>query len=103
MSERSILRVRERPHIHPDRRNEQIWEVVRDGEVVAHIYGTRDGVQVVSPRLDRDGRNKPYLFEASGVSPGWVIPLLAPDDPCPLCVGGVFLGVLPCPICRGTK
>jgi len=100
MSERSILRVRERPHTHPDRRSEQIWEVIRDGEVVATIYGTRDGIQIVSPRLERDGRNHPYLFEAQGGSPGWVIPLLASNEACPLCVNGVWCGILPCPICR---
>jgi len=102
VSERSLLRVRERDHIHPQRKGEVVWEVVRDGEVVATIYGSREGVHIVSERLGPSSRNRPFLLEVAG-KPSWVIPLLDDNEVCPWCQGtevaniGVASG--PCPIC----
>lgn len=90
MSERSILRVRNQPHIDPRRRGETIVQVVRDGEVVATIYGTREGVQITSDRFD-DGQPLPLFVDAQTISAirmnSWTIPLLAPGEACPWCNG----------------
>jgi len=111
--ERSILRLRTKPHIHPDRREETIVEVVRDGKVVATIYGTREGVQIVSDRIEQsrppvylDGQTLPVPVQSI------VVPLLAKDEVCPWCQGtGVLpLGMHPgnpvltaCSLCRRTQ
>lgn len=94
MSERSILRVAPRQHADPDRKGEWIIEVWRNGEIVAHVYGTREGVQVVSPRVKQ---NSYFYFEAA--SPSVVVPLLAENEVCPWCDGThIFLGG-PCAVC----
>ena len=108
MSKRSKLVVAQRKHIDPTRGGEDtIVEVWRDGELVAHIYGTRDGVQVVSDRLDRTKeRTHPYALTVRNESKevhSVVVPLLAPDETCPLCVGTKVIHYLketvPCWIC----
>lgn len=101
LSERSVLRVRVRPHFHPDRQNETVCEVLRDGEVVATIYGSREGLHITSNRLR--ATRPPFYFEASlaGV-PSYVVPLLKSDEPCPWCDGaGLQLPV--CPVCGAEK
>jgi hypothetical protein len=104
MSGRSVLRVRERPHIHPNRQQEVIIEVLRDGEVVATIYGSREGVHVVSERLAEDF-NQPFRFKLKGGgvldSPSCIVPLLAKREECPWCGGtGKFKDATVCPVCR---
>jgi hypothetical protein len=85
MPERSILRVRERPHLHPDRAGELVVEVLRDGVVVATIYGSREGVHITSDRISSE--SKTVYFEAQGFSPGVIVPLLGAFDTCPWCGG----------------
>lgn len=98
---RSELRVRARPHHRPDRAGETIVEVWRDGEQVATIYGTREGVQILSPYFER--RNAPFYFE-SAETPSFVVPMLAPGEACPWCEGkqAIELGgkIFPCPVCN---
>lgn len=101
-TERSILRVRERDHIHPQRKGETVIEVLRGGEVVATIYGSLEGLNVVS---DLAPRNRAFLMEGAGPTPSWVLPLLAVGEACPWC-GGVKLirtptEVVECPVCAG--
>lgn len=101
MTERSVLRIRERQHIHPGRREETVIEVLRGGEVVAVIYGSRQGIHIVS-ELAR--RNRTFLMEGAGPSPSWVIPLLAEGEVCPWCEGNKIVRVPPgevvlCPVC----
>lgn len=91
LPERSVLRVREAPHINPERRAETIVEVWRDGKVVATIYGSREGVHIVSERAHRS-----FSMEAAGM-PGIVVPLLADNEPCPWCANGLLIA--PCPVC----
>jgi hypothetical protein len=102
MNERSVLRLREKPHIHPDRQNEIIVEVFRDGLVVATIYGTREGVQVVSGALSHV-RNQPFGFLV-GPQPSIIIPLLKPNESCPWCADAGFIGDgISCPVCRSSQ
>jgi hypothetical protein len=101
MSERSELRLRARPHHRPDRAGETIVEVWRNGEPVATIYGTREGVQILGPRL---GHNVPFYFEAAE-TPSYVVPLLKADEVCPWCDGGKLIKLSDdaeirfCPVC----
>jgi hypothetical protein len=100
---RSELRLRERPHIHPNRQRELIVEILRGGEVVGTIYGAREGV---------------HIFSATGVEgkvigvmtdvglPGLLVRLLKPGEMCPWCKGkkkiaveGDKQGDVPCPLC----
>jgi hypothetical protein len=107
MNPRSILRVRPAPHIHPDRRDEVIVEVLRDGQVVASIYGSREGIHIASERLGPETRNTPFRLELPSspevkMEQGFIVPLLATDEPCPWCEMGL-LGVIraiPCPVCN---
>jgi hypothetical protein len=82
--ERSVLRLREARHIDPARRDETIIEVLRDGVPAAYIYGTREGVQIVSSRIST-GRRLGYL-EVGG-TPSLIVPLLEASEPCPWCEG----------------
>jgi len=83
MSQRSILRVRQQPHVHPDRRDEIIIEVVRDGEVAATIYGSREGVHIVSERWPH---NRAFSIEGALFKvPGLAVALLKADETCPWC------------------
>jgi hypothetical protein len=86
------------PHMHPDRSGDVVVEVVRDGEVLATIYGSREGVHLVSDLVER---NRPFGFAASEIlpSPSWVLPLLRDGDLCPWCSGARVLGDLACPVC----
>lgn len=94
MSDRSLLRVRPREHIDPNRdKSEFVVEVWRDGIVVAHIYGTREGVQIVSDRVRPE---RQFFFDA-GVRPSIVVPLLAEGEVCPWC--GMGSVIKPCPVC----
>jgi hypothetical protein len=103
MSDRSILRVKPRPHVDPSRpAGEWIVEVWRAGEVVATIYGTREGVQIVSEFAKQ---NEAFYFEVPPPTAGppissYVFPLLTEDEPCPWCAGG-WPG--PCPVCESRK
>jgi hypothetical protein len=103
MSQRSELHLRARPHHHPDRAGEPIVEVWRNGAHVATIYGTREGVQIVSEYITGDGRNVAFFFEAAEM-PSYVIPLLAPDETCPWCEGKKLIRlhgteIRYCPVC----
>ena len=62
MTERSVLRVRQRPHVHPERKDEEVWEVLRGGKVVATIYGSREGINIVS---DLAPRNRAFTMEGA--------------------------------------
>lgn len=101
---RSILRVRERQHHHPDRQNEVIIEVIRDGEVVATIYGSREGIHVVSD-LFTTRKNRPFSLFGPGMGqPGIVLPLLQPNEKCPWCEDEGYIGPgVTCPCCGGPK
>jgi hypothetical protein len=104
VSERSVLRVRQRSHIHPDRQEDTIIEVLRGGEVVATIYGSREGVQVISARL-AENFNQPFRFNFKGGgvpdSPSCIVPLLAKREECPWCGGsGTFMNAPVCLVCR---
>lgn len=106
MSPRSQLQLRLVHHVDPLRGEEPVVQVVRDGQLVATIYGTREGVHIVSDRLDGvDRPNTPFFFQMASLPPGFVIPLLAKDEPCPWChgAGEVDLGpadVRLCPVCQ---
>jgi hypothetical protein len=100
--DRSVLRVRARPHSHPDQREDTIIEVMRDGDVAATIYGSREGIHIVSARLDASTRNSPFrlaLPPSIAPTPGIVVPLLAEGERCPWC-GHTDAG---CPVCSGKE
>lgn len=100
-SERSVLRLRTREHSHPQRKGEAIVEVVRDGAVVATIYGSREGLHITSARFGPDcNRNRPFCFYQSEAMPlpSWVLPLLAEGESCPWCAGRNPR----CPVCGVT-
>lgn len=97
---RSLLRVRPRAHIDPTRdKGEFIVEVWRGGEVVATIYGTREGVQIASNRFGFEPEiNKPFGVTVND-APSIVVPLLAIGEECPWCKGKhIALGAT-CPVC----
>ena len=103
MSKRSTLSLRVHPHIHPDRQEDIIAEVLRDGEVAATIYGSREGLHIVSDRLG----HQPFYVQING-RPSLVIPLLKEGEECPWCLEGVLRVVKsatgqtaaePCPVC----
>jgi hypothetical protein len=106
-SERSELRFRARHHIHPERRQETIVEVYRGGKLVGTIYGSREGVHIVT---NLALLNRPFSFVVEGGEkgpmPSWVFPLLAEGDPCPWCgrvkaiPGGDAAG---CPVCSPSS
>lgn len=105
---RSELRLRERPHLHPARSSDQVIEVLRDGKVVATIYGSREGVHIVSDRLAATTSNRPFFLQpAPAPMPGYVIPLLASDEVCPWCAGGGVIALdensQPCPVCKPPR
>lgn len=103
MADRSLLRVSMRPHAAANReKGEFIVEVWRQGEVVATIFGSQEGVHIVSQRLG--GRNQPVPIDVSGIA-SVLIPLLAPDEACPWCHGtGVAFGAgAPCMICARAE
>lgn len=104
LAPRSILRLRARPHMYPDRADDVIVEVVRDGEVVGTIYGSREGVQIVSNSF-RNGARRVISTDVRGGAPGLVVPLLRPGEPCPWCAdqGKIAAGEhasMDCPICK---
>lgn len=104
MTERSVLRVRTRPHSNPERADETIIEIVRDGQIVGFIYGSREGVHVASSRLEEDSNNTPFFFQAGGMLPGYVIPLLSITEVCPWCEDRGLIELEPgklrsCPVC----
>lgn len=99
MSERSILRLREHPHMLKERASDFIVEVIRDGQVRATIYGSREGLQIVSEQVGV-GRNIPFAFFA-GPTPSVIVPLLTEREQCPWCLGSRKLSEgLECPVCR---
>jgi hypothetical protein len=104
MTERSRLQVR--AHADPARKGEYVFAVLRDGEVVATIFGSREGLHVVSERLAQNSRNKPFFFQAGDLPPGYVIPLLKEGEECPWCKGAGTITASesprPCPVCRGS-
>lgn len=100
---RCTLRVREHQHLHPDRADETVIEVLRGDEVLAQIYGSYEGVHVVSPLLS-ESHNEPFRLD--GVSAhGVVIPLISSADLCPWCEGARVVTLnneqRPCPVCSG--
>ena len=101
MSDRSILRIRTHGHIDPSRpKDEWIVEVWRSGKVVASIYGSREGVHIISDRLPVN-----RVFRADGLapSPALVVGLLDEGETCPWCEGRGILdlpsGEQACPVC----
>jgi hypothetical protein len=104
---RGVLRVRARPHVHPDHQDDVIVEVVREGEVVATIYGSREGVHIVSPCFGAEAARKSRAFltgVSGGALPGMLVPLLREREPCPWCGGARTIaagegGSVECPIC----
>lgn len=111
MSERSTLSVRVAPHIQAGREEDVIVEVNRDGQVVATIYGSREGIHIVSDRLAPTTTNTPFrinLPEKVSPAPSFVVPLLAKEEVCPWCKGERMLpppmmdreDMVPCPVCR---
>lgn len=105
---KSILRLRARPHLHPDRGGEAIVEVVREGVVVATIYGSREGVHIVSPCFEVNvGQPRSFVTNVRGAMPGLLVPLLRPGETCPWCAGlkmieGGAFG-LDCPLCTENQ
>jgi hypothetical protein len=95
----STLRVRQYPQA-------MIVEVVRDGEVVARIYGSDEGVQIMGARLDPKTGNSPFFFQSEDVSiPCYVVPLLAEGEKCPWCDGSGVIQIAVkdirvCPLCK---
>lgn len=99
MSQRSVLRIRE--HIHPQRRDETVVEVLRDGVVVASIYGSREGIHIVT---ERQPQSRVFAIEGNVFpTPGWSVTLLAEGETCPWCQGRQTLkmpeGPMACPVC----
>jgi hypothetical protein len=108
VSKRRVLRLRERGHSQPGRANENVVEVVRAGQVVATIYGSREGIHITSEVFGGHGEGLRALFFAvedpPGSMPGIVIPILAPGEICPWCddLKRVVLSNgpdQPCPVC----
>jgi len=101
MTNRSRLQVRS--HVDLARRGEFIFAVLRDGEVVATIFGSREGLHIVSERLADSSRNKPFFFQVGDLPPGYVIPLLQEGEECPWCKGAGVIAAgespRPCPVC----
>ena len=107
MSERSKLRVRTKPHAHPDRKDETIIEIVRDGEVVGYIYGSREGIHIASDRLPH---NRVFQTDNLMPIPSLVVTLLKKGEVCPWCGGSQIIGemenipsgprvFMACPVC----
>jgi hypothetical protein len=102
MTDRSKLQVR--AHGDPARKGEYVFAVIRDGEVVATIYGSREGLHIVSERFTENQRNKPFFHQAAA-GPGYVIPLLKQGEECPWCAGSGMVRVSEgaevriCPVC----
>jgi hypothetical protein len=97
---RSVLRVRDRAHFHPDRQDELIIEVVREGEVVATVYGSREGIQVVA------GTRMPTAIATRVSPPGnytLVVCLPREGEACPWCNGTRVIVDGPCPLCEGAQ
>jgi hypothetical protein len=84
MPERSVLRPRKAPHFDPARSGETIIEVLRDGVTAGYIYGTREGVQIISPRISTATR---IMYLEVGGSPSVTVPLVEASEPCPWCEG----------------
>lgn len=99
MTDRSVLQFRIKPHFRPGREEDVVVEVLRDGEVAATIYGSREGIHVVSERLGADS-NIPFGMSVGGV-PSCVIPLLKAGEECPWCAEGSELR--PCPVCKKVR
>jgi hypothetical protein len=104
-SPRSLLRVRYHPHLDRARTGEILIEVVRAGKVVATIYGSREGLHIVT---DLALRHQPFLLTGDAVPmPGWVFPLIAENEDCPWCGNRreiIFSShdavATPCPVCK---
>jgi hypothetical protein len=107
MSERSTLSLRVRPHFHPDRQEDIVVEVLRAGEVVATIYGSREGVHIVGERVCYNrppfGMMVPVADDAP--MPSCVVPLLREGEACPWCEEGgkEAFGLQVCPVCGAKK
>lgn len=84
------------PHFVPGRQKETVVAVLRDGELVASIYGSREGIHIVSERLKEDG-NVPFFMTVDDHMTSWVVPLLKAGEECPWCAEGST--IRPCPVC----
>ena len=100
-TKRSVLRVREKEHIHPELRGGVIIEVLRQGEVVATIYGSREGIHIVS---DLALKSRPFVIETPNGAPSWVFSLLGKNEVCPWCQGRKVVefsdAEIRCPVCE---
>jgi hypothetical protein len=98
---RTTLRARQRSHGHPDRVGEVVVEVLRGSQVVATVYGSREGLHIISKHLS-SGRARPFWINVAppGAS-GIVVPILRPEiDECPWCGGSGHFEENSCPVCR---
>lgn len=87
--------------MHPDRRDEVIVEVLRGGVVVATVYGSREGIHIVSALFEGGKRARPFFLHKDPRSmAGIVVPLLQSCEECPWCNGRKVFEEGPCPVCR---
>lgn len=91
-------------HVENERADETKVEVVRGGEVVATIYGTREGIQVVINEALIGPQQPPFRFEVTGIK-SVVVPLMRTNEQCPWCLG---TGTAPtihaaCPVCKAGR
>jgi len=87
------------------RQDETIVEVWRGGKVVATIYGSLEGVNIVSERAEF---NMAFKLTGAGPSASWVLPLLDREEPCPWCNGRKVIDIegeqlQQCPVCRRAE
>jgi len=98
---RSVLHLRTRPHVNPERQGEVIVDVVREGTVVGTIYGSREGIHIFS--ATERGATAIGIKTDHGAQ-GILIQLLRPGEPCPWCDGEKRIGAgVPCPLCALKK
>jgi len=103
-AKRSSLLPRIAPHIDPERGEEIVVEVLREGKVVACIYGTREGVQIVGLGDRRSADLHPFGLTVEGVGTrSVVVPLLLDREQCPWCFGSKIFKEQECPVCRGAS
>ena len=86
--------------MEPGRENEVVVEVVRAGMVVGTIYGSREGVHIISECFRPDDGNGTIVgFEIEGGAPGLMVVMLRPGEACPWCGGAGQIAGGSCPIC----
>ncbi|HWQ55166.1 MAG TPA: hypothetical protein VN442_15875 [Bryobacteraceae bacterium] len=100
---RCILRVQAHPHVHPDRQEDVIVEVVRGGEVMATVYGSSEGLHIVSTLFEGGRRAKPFYLQMDPPSmAGIVVPLLQSGEECDRKRHRPPRQPIQCPVCQKT-